>query len=71
MTGVDDEGPEIRLKIRLETSRSVRTSISDFLVWCDILLRLAIFMAIAGIIITIGLVHNFAIWLTGGTRRIT
>ena len=68
---IDDEGSEVQFEVRLETGRSVHTRISDLLIRCDILLRLAIFMVFAGIIITIGLGHNFAIWLTGGTRRIT
>lgn len=65
---IDDEGSEVRFEVRLETGRSVHTSISDFLTWCDILLRVAIFMAFAGIIIAIGLIHNGLDWFHTKTK---
>lgn len=62
MKSIDDEGPEVRFNVRLEKSRSIRDRIIDFLTWCDILLRVAVFMAIASVIIAVGLVHNGLDW---------
>ena len=63
MKGVDDEGSELQFQVRLETGNSVRARVYDFIVWCDIRLRLAVFLAIDGVIITIGLIHNGLDWL--------
>lgn len=63
MKSTDDEGPELQFQIGLEKSKSIRSRIGDFISLCDILLRLAVFLAIAGVIITIGLIHNGLDWL--------
>lgn len=71
MRDVNDEGSEVQFWRRLEKSYSFRDRILDFLVHCDLLVRIAIFVVAAGIIVGLGLLHNFVIWFFGGTRRIT
>ena len=62
----DDEGFILQLKVRLETGGDINDYFRAIVDWGGILVRLSIFMVVAIFIIGVGLLHNLAVWFTGG-----
>ena len=62
----DDEGFILQLKVRLETGSSLGDYFRAIVDWGSILVRLSVFMVVAIFIIGVGLLHNLAVWITGG-----